>query len=158
MDSYFTLKLIHVLSATILTGTGIGIAFFMFMANLSSNVQAIAVTARHVVLADWLFTAPAVVIQFISGIMLMEILGFTYTSIWFQVVIGLFLLIGACWLPVIYIQYKIRELAFQALETNEIDPKFKKLMMIWTSLGIPAFISIIIIYWIMIFKPLPISS
>lgn len=158
MDSYFTLKMIHVLSATILTGTGIGIAFFMFMANLSSNVQAIAVTARHVVLADWLFTAPAVVIQFISGIMLMEILGFTYTSIWFQVVIGLFLLIGACWLPVIYIQYKLRELALQALETNEIDPKFKKLMMIWTSLGIPAFISIVIIYWIMIFKPLPISG
>ena len=158
MDSYFTLKLIHVLSATILTGTGIGIAFFMFMANLSSNVQAIAVTARHVVLADWLFTAPAVVIQFISGIMLMEILGFTYTSIWFQVVIGLFLLIGACWLPVIYIQYKLRELALQALETNELDPKFKQLMMIWTSLGIPAFISIVIIYWIMIFKPLPISG
>ena len=158
MDSYFTLKLIHVLSATILTGTGIGIAFFMFMANLSSNVQAIAVTARHVVIADWLFTAPAVVIQFISGIMLMEILGFTYTSIWFQVVIGLFVLIGACWLPVVYIQYKLRELALQALETNKIDPSFKKLMMIWTSLGIPAFISIVIIYWIMIFKPLPISG
>jgi uncharacterized membrane protein len=78
LDSYLLLKLIHILSAVVVAGTGIGIAFFMFMANRSSNVAAIAVTARHVVLADWVFTTPAVVALFVSGMLLMLKLGYFY--------------------------------------------------------------------------------
>lgn len=154
MDNYFLLKMVHVLSATILTGTGIGIAFFMFMAHRSKSTEAITVIARLVVHADWVFTAPAVIIQFISGILLMQLLGYSYTSLWFISVLSLFIFIGLCWLPVVYIQYRLRSLAEN---NNALSTEFYRLMRYWIFLGIPAFISIIVIFWLMIFKPLAVT-
>lgn len=155
MDNYLLLKMIHILSAVVLTGTGAGIAFFMFMASRTSNVAAIAITARHVVLADWLFTAPAVVVQLVTGVLLMLRLGYSFTSTWFLWVMALFVFIGACWIPVVFIQYKLRSLANVSLNTGVIEPKFITLMKLWTVLGVPAFISILMIFWLMVFKPLP---
>lgn len=155
MDNYLLLKMIHILSAVVLTGTGAGIAFFMFMASRTSNVAAIAVTARHVVLADWLFTAPAVVVQLVTGVLLMLRLGYSFTSTWFLWVIALFVFIGACWVPVVFIQYRLKSLANVSLSTGVIEPRFITLMKLWTVLGVPAFISILIIFWLMVFKPLP---
>ncbi|WP_288129241.1 DUF2269 domain-containing protein [Microbulbifer sp.] len=154
MDSYFFLKLIHILSAVVIAGTGAGIAFFMFMANRTDNVAAIAITARHVVLADWIFTAPAVAIQFITGWLLMLKLGYSFESTWFLMVISLFIFIGICWIPVVLIQYKLKALATSSLDSGEIHPDFKRMMRIWTALGIPAFACILIIFWLMVFKPL----
>ncbi len=157
MDSYLILKMIHILSAVVVAGTGTGIAFFMFMANRSSNVAAIAVTARHVVLADWLFTAPAVVVQFVTGLLLMMRLGYSYTSTWFFLVLALFVFIGVCWIPVIVIQYKLKAIADSSLNAGVLDPDFKKLMRLWTALGVPAFVAILIIFWLMVFKPFPVA-
>ncbi|BFM15467.1 DUF2269 family protein [Maricurvus nonylphenolicus] len=157
MDSYLVLKLLHILSAVVLAGTGTGIAFFMFMASRSSNTEAIAVTASHVVLADWLFTAPAVVVQFITGVLLMMKLGFSFTSPWFLVVISLFVFIGACWIPVVVIQYKLKQLADASRGRGEVTPEFKRLMRWWTLLGIPAFTAILVIFVLMVFKPLPLA-
>ncbi len=156
MDSYLLLKMTHILSAVVVAGTGTGIAFFMFMANRSSNVAAIAVTARHVVLADWIFTAPAVVLQFVTGILLMMRLGYSFTSTWFFVVIALFIFIGICWMPVVIIQYKLKALSDSSLKTGVLDPKFKEMMRLWTALGVPAFASILVIFWLMVFKPFPV--
>lgn len=153
MDNYLLLKLIHILSAVVVAGTGMGIAFFMFMANRSSNVEAIAVTARHVVLADWIFTAPAVVLQLVTGLLLMMRLGYSFTSTWFFLVIALFIFIGVCWIPVIMIQYKLKALADASLKKGALDPEFKKVMRLWTALGVPAFGSILVIFWLMVFKP-----
>ena len=157
MDNYLILKLIHILSAVILAGTGIGIAFFMFMANRSKDIHAIAVTTRHVVLADWIFTTPAIIIQLISGFWLMRILGYSFSSPWFIAVIGLFVFIGACWIPVVFIQYRLRTIAVAQLETSVIDERFKILMRRWAVLGIHAFIGIVIIFWLMVFKPLSVT-
>ncbi len=153
MDNYLLLKMIHILSAVVLAGTGTGIAFFMFMANRSSNVVAIAITARHVVLADWIFTAPAVVLQFVTGVLLMMKLGYSFTSTWFFWVMALFIFIGACWIPVVVIQYRLKALAASSLNTGVLDPSFKKMMRLWTALGVPAFVSILVIFWLMVFKP-----
>jgi uncharacterized membrane protein len=155
MDNYLALKMIHILSAVVVTGTGAGIAFFMFMASRSKNINAIAVTARHVVLADWLFTAPAVIVQFVSGVLLMDILGYSYTSKWFFTVMALFLFIGTCWIPVVFMQYKLKGLADLSMISGVLDPKFRIMMRYWTALGVPAFISVLIIFWLMVFKPLP---
>jgi len=154
MEYYFTIKMIHILAAVVVAGTGTGIAFFMFMANRSNNIQAIAVTTKHVVLADWIFTFPAVVIQFITGMMLVYILNYSYTSAWFLAVISLFIFIGACWLPVIYLQYRLKRFADQAIDEGVLSDSFKKTMKLWTILGIPAFASVLVIFWLMIFKPL----
>ncbi len=137
------------------TGTGAGIAFFMFMANRSNNAQAIYVITQHVVLGDWLFTTPAVITQITTGLLLMNKLGYSFLSPWFYWVIGLVALIGVCWLPVLRIQYKLRDLAKVAIETNEVSQEFKALMKQWTLLGIPAFGAILVIFWLMVFKPFP---
>lgn len=156
MDNYLLLKMLHVMSAVVVAGTGMGIAFFMFMANRSGNVAAVAVTARHVVLADWLFTAPAIVLQFATGVLLMDQLGYSFSSTWFLLVISLFIFIGFCWLPVIVIQYKLRSLANAALSAGILGPEFKRMMRLWTALGVPAFASILVIFWLMVFKPFPV--
>jgi uncharacterized membrane protein len=147
--SYLTLKLIHILSATLLLGTGMGIAFFMFMAVRTGNLEHIRRTARHVVLADWLFTTPAVITQLATGIALMKILGYSFSSAWFYWVIGLFILVGACWIPVVFIQIKLRNLA----QAELLPEQFRKLFTIWIYLGIPAFISVLAIFYLMVFKP-----
>lgn len=154
MEHYFLLKTLHILSATVLIGSGAGIAFFMLMAWLSKDPAAIRVTTRHVVLADWIFTAPAVVVQLFSGLLLMQGLGYAFDSQWFIRVIGLFILIGCCWLPVVVIQYKLRSIA----ATLPLDERqFSFWMRIWVSLGIPAFISIVMLLYLMVYKPLPVS-
>ena len=154
MDSYLTLKLVHILSAVVVAGTGTGIAFFMFMAAKSKNVQTIAEVTRLVVIADWIFTAPAVVIQFVTGLLLMNKLSYSQSSPWFLTVISLFVFIGVCWLPVIWIQYKLREQAAISRGLTEPSPEFTRLMKLWTLLGIPAFVAILVIFWLMVFKPL----
>jgi len=157
MEYYLTLKLIHILAAVVVTGTGAGIAFFMFMANRSNNPQAIYVTAQHVILGDWLFTTPAVITQIITGVYLMNMQGYSFSAPWFYWVMGLFTFIGVCWLPVLRIQYKLRELAKVSVDSNQVTPEFKTLMKKWTLLGIPAFTAILGIFWLMVFKPFPVA-
>jgi uncharacterized membrane protein len=157
MDSYLILKLLHIISATVLAGTGIGIAFFMLMAGRSGNAQAVAVTARNVVLADWIFTTPAIVIQFITGIWLMKILHYSFSSAWFIVVISLFIFIGCCWIPVVFIQYRLKNIVECQDQDDVLDARFRKLMALWTALGIPAFLGIVIMFWLMVFKPLVVT-
>jgi uncharacterized membrane protein len=157
MDSYLLLKLLHIISAVVLAGTGIGIAFFMLMAGRSGNPQAVAVTARHVVLADWIFTTPAIVIQFITGLWLMKILHYSFSSAWFLVVISLFIFIGCCWVPVVFVQYKLKNIAETREEKSMLGTRFRKLMTLWTALGIPAFLGIAVMFWLMVFKPLAVT-
>jgi uncharacterized membrane protein len=156
MDDYLLLKLIHILSAVVITGTGSGIAFFMFMASRSDNPQAIYMTTKHVILGDWIFTTPAVLMQLITGVLLMKKLNYSFSSTWFYWVIGLFVLIGILWLPVIRIQYRLRESAKASMDTGAVTPEFRNYMRIWTSLGVPAFTTILIMFWLMVFKPFPV--
>ena len=120
MNSYLWIKLLHILSATVLFGTGMGTAFMMLRAYLSKNDDAMAVTSRNVVMADWLFTTPAVVVQLATGLWLMGKLGIAFDSAWFVAVISLFVLVGACWIPVVWIPIRIRDLIAAGLgELNE---------------------------------------
>jgi uncharacterized membrane protein len=160
MDSYLMLKLVHILSAVVVAGTGIGIAFFMLMAYRSDNAQVIHITAKHVILGDWIFTTPAIVTLFVSGIMLMDSLGYSFVSVWFSSVLALFVFIGVCWLPVLTIQYRLRNLSELLLDSDlnseKVSIEFKKLMRMWIVLGVFAFSAILIIFWLMVFKPLPV--
>lgn len=155
MENYFLLKLLHILSATLLFGTGLGTAFFMWMANRSGNVQAIAITSRHVVLADWLFTTPAVILQPLTGWLLMQRLGMDFGQAWLQLAVVLYLLAGACWLPVVWIQLQLRGIACEAAAAGEVGlpATYHRLMRRWFWLGWPAFTAVVLTYWLMIFKP-----
>ena len=149
---YFSIKLLHIVSATLLLGTGIGTAFFMFTAYRSRDTAAIKVTSRHVVLADWIFTAPAVVLQLATGLWLTSYLGISYGSAWLIAALALFALVGACWLPVVWIQIKLSRL-LDASADGMLPTQFSPLMRIWIALGIPALALMLVLVWLMVFKP-----
>jgi len=154
MTWFALVKLIHILSAAVLFGTGAGIAFFMLMAWRNKDRALLAMTAKHVVWADFLFTATAVVVQPISGIGLIVLVGRDPFSLWLISSYGLFVLVGVCWLPVVWIQDKVRQLAKRSANGDlyaeaQIDP----LMRLWFILGWPAFAGVIGIYLLMIVKP-----
>ena len=148
MNLYTWIKLLHIISATLLFGTGLGTAFFMLKAHLSGNREAMRITTQHVVIADWIFTAPAVIIQLSTGLWLTSQLGISYGSAWFISVVSLLILIGACWLPVVSIQIRIRDIINGKGPVRE----YRRLMKIWVALGIPAFLSVLILFYLMVFK------
>ena len=153
---YFWLKYIHILSATLLFGTGLGSAFYMYRAHMSKNNDAIAFASKNVVLADWLFTTPTVIIQPVTGIWLMHVMGYPWSTEWIVLALGLFIFMGACWLPVVWLQIQIYGFAKEALITGKPlyqNPKYVRYMKCWFFLGWPAFIAAIIIFYLMVFKP-----
>lgn len=154
MDAYTILKLVHILGASILFGTGIGIAFFMFRANLTGDPATIASTASNVVLADYLFTLSAVILQPITGALLVYQAGYQFNESWIQLSLGLYVLIGFCWLPVVYLQTKLRNYAQLAAASNtDLSLEYYKAMRLWFWLGWPAFTGVFVIFWLMIRKP-----
>jgi len=151
---YSVLKLIHIISSTILFGTGIGTAFYMVMANRSHDIRVLKSTTTSVVFADWIFTMPAVIIQPLTGYFLMKELNYSFTSSWFYWVLGIYILVGLCWIPVVFIQIKIRNHVYSAQTWQEINKAYNKLYKAWLALGVPAFISVLILFYLMVFKPL----
>ncbi len=154
MSAYFLLKWLHILSATVLFGTGFGIAFFKWITDRSGSVRAIRVINERVVLADCIFTTPAVVLQPITGFALIYVAGYPLFSGWIVGATLLYLLAGACWLPVLYLQIIMRDIAREADDHNrELPPRYWKLAERWFWLGIPAFSALLMVYWLMVTKP-----
>lgn len=154
MDTYSLLKTLHILSATVLIGAGTGIAFFMWMAHRSGTVATIAAVSRLVVIADWCFTAPAVLVQFASGLMLARMAGFALDAPWLLASIALFVVVGACWLPVVWLQIRARDLACDAVRTGSALPAaYHRTMRWWFALGWPAFMAVVVIVYLMVKKP-----
>ena len=154
MTLLLTLKLIHVLGAAVLFGTGLGIAFFMYMAHRTGDAAAIAHTARIVVIADALFTAGAVIVQPVSGFLLAWTIGYSLSEPWILVSLGLYVLIGLCWLPVVGIQLRLRNLAADAAKQGAaLPPEYVRLFRIWFWLGWPALAGVIAIFALMLWKP-----
>jgi len=148
MSVYLWIKLVHIISATILFGTGLGTAFFMSKAHLSRNREVMVVTLRHVVLADWVFTTPAVAIQLASGLWLTHQLGIPIGSLWFVLVACLFAFVGACWIPVVWMQIRIGRIIAGGGDRDD----YRRLMSLWTVLGVLAFGGVLLLFFLMVFR------
>lgn len=154
MSIYLLVKLAHVIGATVLFGTGAGIAFFMLMAHRTREPALIAHTAGVVVLADTLFTATAVILQPITGLILARLAGWPLDSVWILASLGLYVLTGLCWLPVVWIQIRLRDLARAAAAAGEALPAaYDRLWRAWFILGFPAFGAVLGILALMLAKP-----
>jgi len=155
MEYYLPLKLIHIISSTILFGTGVGTAFYMWRADKSADLQLIAMTSRQVVLADWVFTTPAVVIQPLTGFLMIYLSGIAMTTTWVIWSIVLYIIIGLLWLPVVWIQIQVANKSSKALADKRgvLDPQYHRYMRWWYRLGWPAFIMVMGIFYLMVFKP-----
>jgi uncharacterized membrane protein len=151
---YLHVKAVHIVSSTILFGTGIGTAFFKWAVDRSGSVAAIRVVAARVVLADWLFTSPAIVVQAATGIALARSMGFPLTHGWVAYAIGLYCIAGACWLPVVWLQMRMRDLARQSdLDGTALPAAYWRYARIWFWLGLPAFSSLVVVFWLMVARP-----
>lgn len=154
MDVYFIIKTLHVLSATVLFGTGAGIAFFMLKGQWSGVPAARRFAASTTVQADFLFTLPAVIIQPLSGAWLIWRGGFDPTDYWLTATYGLYLLAGACWLPVVAIQIRIKRMLDVEAAGERIDPAaLSRLVRWWFALGWPAFGGLVVAVYLMVAKP-----
>lgn len=152
--TYEILRFLHVIGATVLLGTGAGIAFFMVVSIRSKDPALIAHVAGIVVLADTVFTATAAVVQPITGLALAHVVGWPVLSGWVGLSLAFYVLVGVCWLPVVAIQIKMRDLARLARDQSaELPQQFYRLFRIWLVLGFPAFVSVLAIVWLMLTKP-----
>ena len=154
MTSYFVVKWIHVLSSVVLVGTGFGTAFYMFFANRSGSLEAQAVVSRLVVRADWWFTTPAVLVQPASGLYLAHLLGWPLGTPWLALSIALFVLTGALWLPVVWLQMRMAAMAAAAREgSGELPERYWRYARWWEALGYPAFVAMLAVFYLMVAKP-----
>jgi len=154
MSWYLWVKWLHIVSSTVLFGTGFGIAFFFVRAQGTGSVAIIASVGRDVVLADAVFTAAAVVIQPASGIALALMAGYPFSSPWLLLSIAIYFLVGACWLPVVWLQIRMRDLALAAAASSSPLPvEYRKYYRWWFALGWPAFIGVLFIFYLMVAKP-----
>ena len=154
MNTYLILKTIHVISSVFLAGVGFGSAFYMFCANRTKNVQAQAVVARFVVLADWIFTTPTIILQPLTGFALLSMAGWPMTTPWVIWSIALYLFAGACWLPVVWLQIQMKRMADEAVASGTILPeRYWTYARWWEGLGYPAFVAMMGIYYLMVAKP-----
>ena len=154
MDWIAVLRWLHVIGATVLLGTGAGIAFFMLMAQRTGRAEIVAHVARTVVVADFLFTATAVIAQPVTGVLLAHLLGWSLTDGWLLLSIALYVVTGLCWLPVVWIQMRIQRVAQVAADAGQPLPAEEaRLFKIWMLLGVPAFASVLAIIWLMLNRP-----
>lgn len=150
------LRWLHVIGAAMLFGTGAGIAFFMVMAVRSGDTRVIAGVSRIVVLADFLFTATAVIAQPITGLALAHAIGWPLSEGWIVLSLVLYVFTGLFWLPVVWIQIRLRDLAeAAATRAAPLPPSFHKLYRLWFVMGFPAFFAVLAILWLMITRPVP---
>jgi uncharacterized membrane protein len=153
--TYLVVKWLHVLSSTVLFGTGLGSAYYLFFASRTHDPRVISTVVRHVVIADWIFTTPAIVIQPLTGFWLMHIAGFPFNTPWIAWSVALYLLAGAAWLPVVWMQIRMRDQAAVAARAGtRLPDRYWRYLRIWVALGVVAFVSLVVVFYLMVAKPI----
>ena len=158
MDPYLALKWLHILSSTVLFGTGIGTAFqmvhaFAVHARCTGGARVVHAVSAAVVRADWIFTTPAGVIQPATGLLLVHLAGWSWAEPWLLLTYGLYALALACWLPVVHLQIRIRDLTAGLPAEAQVPPGARRLFRLWFALGWPAFGALVGVFWLMVSTP-----
>ena len=154
MNTYLVIKWLHIVSSVLLVGTGLGSAFYMFFANRSGSVAAQAVVSRLVVRADWRFTTPTAIVQPLTGFALAHMAGWPLSTPWLALSVVLYVLAGACWSPVVWLQIRMAAMAAQAnRDAMPLPTLFARYQRYWELLGYPAFIAMVVVFYLMVNKP-----
>lgn len=154
MDLYLVIKTIHILSSTALFGTGLGTAFFMLMSKFSGDIQSKLFAAQTTVIADYIFTTPAIIIQPLTGFWLVYQSGIAMDELWLLWTYALYAVAGVCWIPVVFIQIRLKKMIQVSVDTgSELPSSYHRLFKIWFLLGWPAFMALVAIFYLMVTKP-----
>ena len=152
-NAYYVLKYFHIISSLLMVGTGFGSALYVFIANRSGNLQAQYFANRTVVFLDWVITTPTVIIQPITGIMLAHVMKMSLLSDWFLNIYLMYIIVGAAWLPVVWLQVRMKQMTDQAVHNNEpLNPKYQLYQRTWEILGYIGFSGAMIIFFLMVTK------
>ena len=151
--TFLVLKWVHILSAIVLLGTGVGSAFYLYRSNRTGNLHAIRFVLSNVILADWMFTVPPIALLPVTGVWMMRINGATFSDLWIWLSLGLFVIAGLCWLPAAVLQTKMKALAARALDKERLPATYWHYERLWFVLGAAAFPAVLVIFSLMIFKP-----
>jgi uncharacterized membrane protein len=152
--SYLTVKWLHILSSTLLFGTGLGSAFYMYFASRTRDPRVIATVVRYVVIADWAFTTPTIILQPLTGLYLMHFAGVPFETPWILWSLALYLLAGAAWLPVVWMQIRMRDMAAVAVRgSTPLPARYWMYLRAWIALGVVAFLALVIVFYLMVAKP-----
>ncbi len=152
--AYLLLKWVHILSSTVLFGTGAGIAFFFVRANRTRDIKLIAAVSEDVVLADAVFTATAVVLQPLTGLAMVWLASYSWKQPWLLLSIVLYVAVGCCWLPVVWLQIRMRDMALTAqAKQSPLPARYRSYYRCWFALGWPAFLGVLVIFYLMVAKP-----
>lgn len=155
MTLYNSLVIVHIVSASVLFGTGVGTALYMLYANILKDINIIALATKRVVTADWLFTGISGVLQPVTGIGLLHLKGYSLSHAWAMGVFTCYIIAAVCWFIVVYLQIRCRDLAVAALTSNsQLPAKYYSYFKAWFILGIPAFLSLMIVFYLMANNPL----
>jgi uncharacterized membrane protein len=151
---YLLTKWVHILSSTLLFGTGLGSAFYMFFASLTRDPRVITTVVRYVVIADWCFTTPTIILQPLSGFYMVHLAGYPLTSTWLLWSMILYLVAGAAWLPVVWMQIQMRRMAQDSAAAGSALPaRYWQLLRAWIALGVVAFVALVVVFYLMVLKP-----
>jgi uncharacterized membrane protein len=151
--TYLVIKWLHVLSSTILFGTGIGSAFYLLLTSLGRDARTVARVTRLVVIADWLFTTPTAILQPATGLYLAHLANMQLASGWLAWSIGLYVLAIGCWVPVVFLQMRLAASARVSAETGRpLSAAYWRMLWIWVALGAIAFFAFVGIFWLMVTK------
>lgn len=151
---YLVLKWLHVLSSTLLFGTGIGSAYYLLLTSLAREPVAVARVVRQVVWADCIFTTTTIVLQPLTGLLMVRMLGLPLSTPWVFWSLVLYFVAGACWLPVVWLQIRMRRIAEEAVQRGTaLPPVYFRMLRFWVALGIPAFVALVVVFWLMVAKP-----
>jgi uncharacterized membrane protein len=152
---YVIAKWLHILSSTLLFGTGLGSAFYMFFASRTRDPHVAAMVVRYVVIADWVFTTPTIIFQPLSGFFMLHRLGLPLRTPWIMWSLFLYFVAGAAWLPVVWMQVQMRDMARHAsMRQESLPPRYWTYLKLWVSLGIVAFCALVIVFYLMVAKPM----
>ncbi len=155
MSAYFFVKTVHILCSTVLFGTGLGIAFFMLQSYFSHDIRQKYFATRITVLADYVFTFPAVILQPLSGAWLVSKGGYHWSDLWLTLTVAIYVTAGVCWLPVVWIQIKLKNMVISSMRSGEALPqRYHRLFKVWFILGWPAFLGLVIVFFLMVIKPI----
>jgi uncharacterized membrane protein len=154
--TYLAIKWLHLIGASILLGTGLGIAFFAWFGYRRAMKEGSIGLLRGVlvltVIADAVFTATAAIVQPLTGYFLWRASGDSWRSPWIAAVLTLYVFVGLCWLPVVVMQVRLRDRALVVADVNELGDEFHARFRGWFRLGWPAFIGVLLLFALMLLR------
>jgi len=93
-------------------------------------------------------------LQPVTGLLMVTAAGYPLTNTWLLTSLGLYFVAGLCWIPVVWLQIRMRDIAVRAHEEGvPLSDDYHRHARTWFWLGVPAFLSIVIVFHLMVFKP-----